>query len=266
MTKTDSTFSVQDVSNGFFHNFITNIAPCSNSQAWVSSRYHEKPEVGRVGLNSHQNTGFVPLHTQRVVIPKVKGAVTSLACGIDNNGFLAGTMNGDLVFYNDNQVTSQYKLDSAITALQSNSNGDAFAGTKSGRIYQIQNGSTRILGDFNGKIFDLVRDIAGNLWASVKGKGLYRFQDEKWELFSPKNSKVAYTDIGSMSADPKGGIWYIAHGESRSYGVGFFDGVQHILYNPPQRIINKPSSLGVDFHGGIWVGTWFGGIYNLVRQ
>ncbi len=266
MTLNGEAFSLQDVSNGFFHNFITNIAPCSDSHAWVSSSFHEHPEVGRVGVDPRVKRSFVPLQTTRVRIPGAQGAITVIKCAEKNGGLLVGTTQGQFIQFKNNRVVMKHQFSSSVTAIAENGQGKYFVGTGKGEIHFVQNQISVKAKSFKGRVNDLVVDAQGDLWAAVEGQGLSRYQKGKWKTFSTKNSKVAYDRIGALTADKFLGVWYVAHGETRSFGVGFFDGKQHELYNPPQRFIEKPSSLDVDPEGRIWIGTWFDGVYQLVKK
>ena len=266
MTLNGEVFSVQDVSNGFFHNFITDIAPCSNSHAWVSSSFHEHPEVGRVSVNPRERRSFVPLKTTRVRIPEAQGAISVIKCAGGNKGLLVGTTEGQFIRFKNRRVILKHQFSSAVTAVAKNGGGKYSIGTEKGEIHFVQNDISVKAKSFKGGINDLVVDAQGDLWAAVEGEGLSRYQSGKWKTFSTKNSKVAYDRIGALTPDKSRGVWYVAHGEMRSFGVGYFDGKKHGLYNPPQRFIEKPSSLDVGPEGHVWIGTWFEGVYEMVKN
>jgi len=266
MTLNGEAFSLQDVSNGFFHNFITDIAPCSDSLAWVSSRFHEYPEVGLVRVNPREKRSFVPLQTKRVRIPDAQGAVTVIQCSQQDESLLIGTSEGEFIQLKNNHVVLKHRLPSSITSIAVSENDSYSVGTERDGIHRIH-GKTKIkIGKFSERVNDLSTDAQGNLWAAVEGKGLVRFKNGTWKTFSTANSKVAYDRIGVLSPDRSNGIWYAAHGETQSFGVGYFDGKNHELFNPPQRFIEKPSSLDVDAQGKVWIGTWFNGVYILERN
>ena len=266
MTLNGEAFSLQDVSNGFFHNFITDIAACSDSHAWVSSRFHEFPEVGRVSVNPREKKSFAPLRTTRVRIPEAQGVITDIQCAKGNGGLLIGTTGGQFIQFKNNRVVLKRKFSSAVTAVAAGDDGNAFVGTEKGAIHRIHKGEFVKIGFFNRRVHDLVVGANGTLWVSVDGKGLVRYQNNKWKTFATRNSKVAYDHIGKLTPDKVQGVWYVAHGETRSFGVGYFDGHRHELYNPPQRFIDKPSSIDVGPKGRVWIGTWFDGVYHLIQK
>ncbi len=266
MSLKGESFSVQDVSNGFFHNFITDIAACSNNHAWVSSRFHEYPEVGRVSVNSKMLRSFEPLRTQRVRIPQAQGAISVIKCAEASGGLLIGTTKGQFIHFKDNQVTTSQTFASGITALTERVRGNFTVGTEEGSIHQIGLEGPRSIGIFHGRVNDLTVDAKGSLWAAVDGKGLARFKNNKWKMFSPQNSSIAYDRIGMLIPASEKGIWYGADGQARSFGIGYFDGVSNTLYNPPQRFIDTPSALDIDRQGRVWVGTWYDGVYKLDRR
>ncbi len=266
MTLNGEVFALQDVSNGFFHNFVTDIAPCSDSYAWVSSSFHEYPEVGRVNVNPKEYRSFIPLKTTRVRIPDARGAISVIKCTDKNNGLLVGTTKGQFIHFKNNRAVLKHQFPSAVTAIAENGHGKYSIGTGKGEIHFVQNDVSIKAKSFKGRVNDLAVDAQGNLWAAVEGEGLSRYQKGKWKTFSTKTSKVAYDRIGTLTPDKSRGVWYVAHGEMRSFGVGFFDGKEHGLYNPSQRFIEKPSSLDVGPKGNVWLGTWFDGVYQLVKS
>ena len=266
MTLNGEVFALQDVSNGFFHNFITDIAPCSDSQAWVSSSFHEHPEVGRVSVNPRVRVSFVPLKTTRVRIPEAQGAISVIKCAEGKNGLLVGTSKGQFIHFKNNRVVLKHQFKSSVTAVADNGHGKYSIGTGNGEVHFVQSEVSVKAKSLKGRVNDLVVDAQGDLWAAVEGKGLSRYQKGKWKTFSTKTSKVAYDRIGALTPDKSRGVWYVAHGEMRSFGVGYFDGRKHELYNPSQRFIEKPSSLDVGPKGHIWIGTWFDGVYEMVKN
>jgi len=266
MTLNGEAFSLQDVANGFFHNFITDIAPCSDSLAWVSSRFHEYPEVGRVRVDPREKRSFVPLETKRVKIPDAHGAVTAIQCSQQDGALLIGTSEGEFIKFRNNKVVYSHNLSSSITSIAASENESYSVGTEGNGIHRIDGETKKKIGKFSERVNDLSLDARGNLWAAVEGQGLLRLKNGIWKTFSTANSKVAYDRIGVLSPDRSNGIWYAAHGETQSFGVGYFDGKNHELFNPPQRFIDKPSALDVDVHGKVWIGTWFDGVYILERN
>jgi len=92
------------------------------------------------------------------------------------------------------------------------------------------------------------------------------YNEGQWRHFTPDNSQVLYWTSNHLKADPEKGIWYLPHDDVLSSGLGYFDGITGKSYNPPHKYLHAPSSLVVDPHGSVWMGTWFDGLYKLKRN
>ena len=115
-------------------------------------------------------------------------------------------------------------------------------------------------------VADLLIDKQGDLWIALYGNGLLKYRDEKFTSFSPENAGLLYWSIDHLTADPQKGIWYLPHDDVASKGLGYFDGENHQVFNPPHTVLPSPSSLVVEPSGIVWVGTWFNGLYRMERK
>jgi len=75
-----------------------------------------------------------------------------------------------------------------------------------------------------------------------------------------------YKAIGAIAKDPVNGVWYLPADDIPCRGVVYDNGKIGKIYNPPHDVLSKPSSLAVDSQGGVWIGTWFNGLYKLERR
>lgn len=262
-------FFATDVSQGFFYHYVNIIKGCGEDSVWFAADHLERPVVGyvrprRAGLLSAALTRF-----ETRVLSGASGAVTAVECGSKPGEVYVGTSRGDVLRLNGGGVTSRWSLDGTphITALAVERNtGIVWIGTKRHGLHEIRHGSPRrvrapALPD--GEVTALTADAAGGLWLALDGKGLMRRAGDQWVTFTPANSGLPDWSIGRLVADPVRGVWYIAHPEARSRGVGYFDGTLGQLHNPPHRLLDRPSSLAVDPRGHVWIGTWFDGLYEL---
>ena len=77
---------------------------------------------------------------------------------------------------------------------------------------------------------------------------------------------AAVSGNGRQVRDTTGGLWSFPDDDSPSKGLDYFDGHTHHLYNPPHDVFDAPSSIALDKDGNIWAGTWFKGLYELLRK
>ena len=158
-----------------------------------------------------------------------------------------------------------------ITALASDAKkGGLWVGTQAKGIFHFHQDRRqhydRRSGLASNQITSLAVDAAGSLWAGTLDAGLMRYQEGRWEHFSSRGGKISYSSIGWIRADPRKGIWYVAHPTQRSRGLGYFDGQHASIYNPPYDVLRAPAGLFVDLNGHVWVGTAFDGLYALERK
>jgi TolB-like protein len=270
MAKTGEEFFATDVSQGFFYHYVTAIRGCSGGTVWFAADHLDRPVVGYVRMARNAVVAAFLTKFETRVIPGASGAVTAMECGRTAGEAYVGTSRGDLVSITAGAVQARWSLDGAphITALAvEQKTGAIWVGTKDHGLYQIQGGSPRRVnlgpGLLDRQVTALTVDSTGALWVALYGKGLARRSGDQWTSFTPGNSALLDWSIGQLAAAPAGGVWYLVHPETRSRGVGYFDGTRGRLHNPPHTILDRPSSLALDPQGHVWIGTWFDGLYEL---
>ncbi|MFQ5656131.1 MAG: exo-alpha-sialidase [Candidatus Methylomirabilales bacterium] len=270
MAKRGDQFFATDVSQGFFYHYVSHIKGCGRSVVWFGAKQLDRPVVGFARPFLGLPTDWIRPEFRTRVIPGVAGAITAIQCGGKAGQVYFGTSQGDVVGLDRNQVVFRRSLAQAphVTALAVDpAAGVIWVGTREQGLYQLQKNSQRHFSNASGlpaqEVTALTLDADGALWVALNGKGLRRYHGGRWSSFTPDNSQILYASIGRVEADPVKGVWYIAHPETRSRGLGYFDGTTGRVYNPPHRILDRPSSLAVDPNGHVWVGTWFDGLYDL---
>lgn len=270
MANKDDEFFATDVSQGFFYHYVTAIKGCGAATVWFAANQLDRAVVGYVALPRIFPMNWFQPDFKTRPINGAAGAVTAIQCGKQASQLYVGTSKGSVVGLDGNKEIFRYSLNppSPITALASDkTTGVIWVGTKGQGLYQLRGSNPQQLVKVTSfpaqEVTALAVDADGALWVAPNGHGLMRYRGERWTSFTPQNSEVIYASIGRLEADPKRGVWYLAHPEARSYGLGYFDGTKGSLYNPPHRILEKPSALAVDHRGYVWVGTWFDGLYRL---
>jgi tetratricopeptide (TPR) repeat protein len=267
MAKTGEEFFATDVSQGFFYHYVTTIKGCGGV-VWFAADHLDRPVVGYVRTGPAAS-GFQPRFVTRA-IPGVSGAVTAAECGTNPGELYVGTSRGDVARVSTTAVPSRWALEGSprITALTVEPRtGTVWVGTRDHGLFQIQGETARRVSPrtevLDRQITALAVDSGGGLWVALYEKGLARRVGEQWTVFTPTSSSLPDWSIGQLAPALDGGVWYIAHAEARSRGVGFFDGTRGELHNPPHTILDRPSSIAVDSQGHVWIGTWFDGLYEL---
>ena len=137
-----------------------------------------------------------------------------------------------------------------VTAIVPDGNA-LWLGVEGGGVFRLDLESERAvdMGDGlpTGRIQDLIRDPAGNLWAATFGDGLFRFQGER---FVP----VAGTEglIRSLHAGPDGAVWIGTYGGGLQRLVGdALETLDSRLGMPNDHI----HAIHADRGGNIWVGS-----------
>ncbi len=293
MYKQGDRFLATDVSQGFFHHLVTEITSSPNGRVWFSSKHLREPKLGTIHrprpIDQTLRTGAPP-RFETVRVPGVDGAITDAAAGLDGSQVYLGTSRGRVVGFDGDRLFFDQSFGSPVTAVAFDRvRRTLWVGTERSGVCRVKaNQVTRYGrggddGLAGGAVLDLAIDARGVVWAAVSGQGLFSAVPcgqeagagpgagpgpgaERWRNHSPGNSDVLYWNVGRIAADPQAGVWYLPHDEERSVGLGYFDGERGARYNPPHRILDRPSSLVVDPQGSVWVGTWFDGLYKLERK
>ena len=270
MAKKGDEFFATDVSQGFFYHYVTDIKGCGGSIVWFTSNQLDRPVVGYTDPRERGVLSAFSPEFKTHAIPNASGAVTAIQCGHQAGQVYIGTSRGSVVGLNHKEIIFHHALESApyVTALAVDRNtGTLWVGTRQKGLYRLQGKSQQHFDQVSGlplnEVTALTVDARGALWVGLNGNGLLQYDGKHWVSFTPENSLLSYHSIGKLESDPTGGVWFIAHEETLSRGLGHFDGRTEQLYNPPHRVLDKPSSLAVDQNGHVWVGTWFDGLYSL---
>jgi hypothetical protein len=119
----------------------------------------------------------------------------------------------------------------------------------------------------------LVDTSAGETWKNQDSAVLSWVRADQAEGPTAQRQKLlaqiknpVYVSVGAIAKDPVKGVWYLPANDIPCQGVVYDDGQTVKIYNPPHDILQKPSSLAVDSQGGVWIGTWFNGLYKLERK
>ena len=276
MYKEGQQFMATDVSQGFFYHLVTRIVSCSDERVWFSSKYLNRPQLGFV--NSPPPIGKVagPTHkprSQTVWVPQLNGAVADLACGGPGSPILVASDQGKVVGFDGERISFQRALPGQprVTALEYNRESEElWVGTEDHGLFLFQGREGGPYTHFNslvsGGVSDLTIDRQGDLWMAVQDEGLWRYRQGSWEQFTPQNSDLLYWSVGHLAADPRQGVWYLPHGDVRSKGLGYLGVGGGRVFNPPHQILPSPSSIAVEPSGVIWIGTWYDGLYKMIRK
>ena len=178
-----------------------------------------------------------------------------------------GTWGGGLALFQDGGWTNFTKKDglqsNEITCIREDDQGTVWIAS--------DNGLNKIIGnqihdaDLVGKsLLNITFDGLGNLWAgcwrSIKtGGGLYRYDGDKWELFTTKTN-LPGLEILKVFKDSRDDIWVGTYEQGIGAGIGHFDGKKWISYTQKDGLVNDcVYSMFEDPIGNMWFGT-IGGV------
>jgi TolB-like protein len=259
-------FYSADVSQGFFHHHVTSIEPCGDTTAFAS-RDAIEPVIGWADAKSK---GF---RLARRQLQDTAGTVTALGC--INDDVYIGTSTGEFMRF-DGQATEVLHRFSgqAITAITAGvapalpaAGRQVWIGTDQGHVYRYQSVMEQTaFPDADGQpVRALAVDADGVLWASVDGRGVFHFKERQWSGIAPidRGAVRSYQSVMTIRPDPDKGVWMLPGPEEVSHGVLYSDGARSLLLNPPDRIIQAPTGVGVDARGVVWIGTAFDGLFRL---
>jgi ligand-binding sensor domain-containing protein/signal transduction histidine kinase len=202
----------------------------------------------------------------RIQFPAASGlttnAVLSLCVAPDGNLWI-GASRG-LQAWRDQKVGNYREADGvplrAIRGLCNDADGGLWIG-RNGGLSLMKAGTFTHYGKGSGPagiVTSVLRDGLGNLWVGSFG-GLSRFVDGKF-INESREDGAAYA-VHALFEDREGTVW-----------VGFEDGLARLL---PKRFVtytrqqglarNAIASVCAGRDGGIWIGTWGGGLTELIN-
>ncbi|MBF0413166.1 MAG: hypothetical protein HQK70_10700 [Desulfamplus sp.] len=119
-------------------------------------------------------------------------------------------------------------------------------------------------------IRSLLSDGSGGLWIGIDGGGVAHFRsDGTWKVFNTYNSKLPSNYFRSFLSDGSGGLWIETGIFTGSSWLSC--GLDHLKPDGTWEVSNKDTglpdnlvlSLLSDGSGGLWLGTWGGGLARL---
>lgn len=140
-----------------------------------------------------------------------------------------------------------------LSILFSSCNGHTSTSQNTNNQTEQQPKLVRTMGTKNENVQCELLDKDGNLWFSIKGEGVYRYEGKSFTNFTTKDG-LCNNNVGSIIQDRAGNILI---GTNR--GICKYDGNKFTQFP-------IPDTLGItcmleDKDGNIWFGTWTNGIY-----
>ena len=267
MSLKDDDFFRQDVSQGFFSHFVSDIVPCGSNVYFASSHLAE-PRLAWVRPSASATQTQYAVEARRVA--GVAGRITSIACDEAQRVLFIGTSKGDIAALADGEVSWRTRLDTeqTVTALAVDPyRRGVYVGTNHGEVHWMtEEAQERMATPTPTSVVSaMVMDREQQLWLAIEGQGLYAKQTDGWHHYTPSNSALPYGSIGVMKPDPAHGIWILPAPETRSIGLVFFDGTGALVLNPPHRTLETPVDLAVAPDGDLFIATAATGLHILQR-
>lgn len=256
----------QDVSQGFFHHYVSDILPCGKA-VYFASRFLPEPKVG--SALPRRGAGRTTYTVEATRLEGAAGRITALACDRDKR-LIVGTSEGDVVVLQDTEIVRRLSLarGQSVAAIAADpGQPGSYLGTDQGRLYRLAEDLQEVdVGPARGHAIQAMAiDRDQRLWLAIEGRGLYRRHDGRWQDRSALVADLPYFSVAALRADPVAGIWLLPHPEVAPLGLGYSDGETLSFFNPPHRRLSAPVDFDVAADGSVWIGTGFHGLYKLER-
>ncbi|PWF49017.1 diguanylate cyclase [Massilia glaciei] len=159
----------------------------------------------------------------------------------------------------------------SVVSLLQDRQGYIWIGTHSGGLYRYDGhnaikythhpGRARSLP--HDRVSALFQDRQGRIWAGTQN-GLARYDPatNDFTTFAPPSGPPARLIIKSIVPDPGGGMWLATWGGLHHFDPdsGAFRGYLHDAGRPDSLSSNDLNAIALDHKGGLWIGTWPGGL------
>ncbi len=170
--------------------------------------------------------------------------------------------------HNDTTINSNF-----VIKIYKTNTGEIWIGTSKGLCKLISRNAsnfvfkrykTNLSLNNNSPIFiqDIIEDTTQNIWIATKTKGLFKLSKDTEKLVTQNGiSQGLDLDIRAMNFDKHRNLWL---GSSKGISIAkkttnklaitsLFDEFRHL---------NKIKSIFTDQKGSVWIGTYYGGVYN----
>lgn len=159
----------------------------------------------------------------------------------------------------------------SMLALAQDRQGFVWIGTHSNGLYRY-NGYQAVKYSFqqdskhslpHDRVAALFHDKQGRLWAgTANGLARYNPDSNDFTVFAPTTGPANRRIIKTIVSDGKDGMWIGTWGGLQHFqpATGAFTVFEHEPANPASLASNDLNALAVDAAGGVWAGTWPGGL------
>ncbi|MCP5050206.1 MAG: protein kinase [bacterium] len=193
----DNKFKVLGVPEGLSGDSIWAVYESSDGYLWIGT-YN--------GLNRLKNG-------QIVTITKDNGLASNIVFAVceDRSGFIwVGTEKGlNQLESTPSRVSVKNKyFDTYVAAVMADSRGNLWAGTQQA-LLKKEKSSTRFEEVLAGDINSIYEDKKGNIWISIRGRGLSRYKDGQVTSYSEQDGLIGNI-VNSLYADNDSVLWIAA--------------------------------------------------------
>lgn len=188
-----------------------------------------------------------------------KSAVVDIIESTDGKIWMAAYRTGLICIDNDKISVFNSCNDRKIKLVYSvyeDKNGTIWIGDKTG-VYKLIN---NMLEAFNtNELKDtrsIIRDSRGDMWFGVYGKGIYRYKENNFEIYSDKNGYIKNNTIWGAIEDNDKNIWF-----STDEGLVVYNGTYFNCVTENEGLINNRTwSVKKDKLGRLLIASYGGGI------
>ena len=109
----------------------------------------------------------------------------------------------------------------------------------------------------DSSFLDVCIDRNDTLWALIQSRGVARYRDGAWDLYTPENSALPGNKVWDMTIDRQGNVWVACTNKALNPtqgGVCKFDGERWELIEG----IDDADKVAVDIAGNVWIDSVYG--------
>jgi diguanylate cyclase (GGDEF)-like protein len=140
-----------------------------------------------------------------------------------------------------------------IGSLFEDRSGNLWVGTRNG-LYHWREGIFSLFAqtkEWTGTIISsIIVDIEGNLWVGTLGRGLHRFKDNNWNVYTTQNG-LSHNQVTCIHEDSKGNLWI-----GTKNGLNYLEKGTFTHYTVDDTLpYNEINCIYEDEGGTLWIGT-----------
>lgn len=192
-----------------------------------------------------------------IKLPVAGPSSTGVIAGQDGKIYVANL--NDFSIYQNGQLVRSFTPDEvglSPSFLDMDAQGRVWASS-----YKLEEGLSvfdglgwqNISGPASASVYDMKADSIGRIWLGTE-EGLYLYEDQEWQGFTPSNSELPYKVVGSIAPDRNGQVWIEMAPEGGGQDFALTDGKVWKTFGEQAKTISG-GDIAADPQGNLWLGS-----------